>query len=70
MTTIKALSIIEMSSIFTEILKKYVGNELEFLCKLYIILTNHTDIDTSKVDGNELYVLFCQDIGNEQKGWK
>lgn len=68
--TIKSLGVIEMTPIFTEILKKSVGNEMKFLSKLYLMLNNHTDIDTSKVNGNEVYIIFCKDIGNEQKGWK
>lgn len=64
-----------MNPIYTEILKKYLGNELLFLYKLYNLVLDINQkkegtIDSSKINGNELYVIFSGEVGNKEKGWK
>ena len=58
--------------------KAFIGNELRFVSALSAIIDNvhifkiegDGMIDSSKVNGNEIYVQFCELNGNEQEGWK
>jgi hypothetical protein len=53
-----------------------IGNELlfiaylpEFIMEINLQLEKENQIDTKNVNGNEIYVAFCEMIGNEQQGW-
>ena len=59
------------------LLKTWVGNELLFIDTLVDIitdinkqLTNENQIEYRNVNGNEIYIKFCEWVGNEQPGWK
>lgn len=53
-----------------------IGNELEFIyiiCRIVVEVNRKLSskwINPAKVNGNELYVDFCDYYGNEQEGWK
>jgi len=57
-------------------LQDTIGNELYFMTVLYVLIQHRNEvisgneIDSAKVNGNELYVLFSELCGNEQEGWK
>lgn len=57
-------------------LQEAVGNELYFMVMLYIIIgienekENSPRIDPAEVNGNEVYISFCEAVGNETEGWK
>ena len=56
-------------------LKEHVEDELYFMVILYVIIDHYNEkndrhIDTSKVNGNEVYVSFCEACGFETEGWK
>ena len=53
-----------------------IGNELlfiaylpEFIIEINLQLENENQIEMKNVNGNELYVEFCEMIGNEREGW-
>ena len=61
-------------------LESCIGNELEFCWTLMNIITivhnrlnyngeSEMAIDSSKVNGNEIYIEFCSLFGNEQPDW-
>lgn len=57
-------------------LHQHIGNEMAFIVQLYGIilhinsqLTNERKVSMNKVNGNEIYVEFCEEFGNEQNGW-
>ena len=59
---------------FKNEMEQHVGNELEFMTYLYVIIIElierRNEIDMTKVNGNEIYVDFSILVGNEQEGWK
>lgn len=70
--------IIENNYIYYTRLKECIGNELYFLLVLYVAIDdwnetldgNDNQIDSSKVNGNEVYISFCKTCGIETEGWK
>ncbi len=64
---------IESDELFYNYLKNHVDDELYFMVALYVILEEYNrrgnEVDSSKVNGNEVYVSFCEAVGNETKGW-
>ena len=62
--------------IYKSILEKLIGNELLFCAALVemIVAINSKlpeprQIEMKNVNGNELYIDFCELFGNEQRGW-
>ena len=59
---------------FAASFQECIGNEIHFIYRLHIVIKilnhNGNEIDETKVNGNELYVDFCELFGNEQYGWK
>jgi len=68
--------IVESNQNYYTKLQEAIGNELYFMVILYVIIENENEkegrprIDMTEVNGNEVYVSFCEAAGNEQKGWK
>ena len=69
--------VVENDPRYFEVLRSRIENELSFLTALYVIIIGYNErnersrqIDSSKVNGNEVYVSFSQAVGNEQEGWK
>ena len=68
--------LIESDERFYNILRRYIENELEFMIALKVIIDyyneqmKHTAIDSSNVNGNEVYVSFCESCGYETEGWE
>lgn len=58
---------------FKNEMEAHIGNELEFMTYLFVIVTElierGNEIDITKVNGNEIYVDFSILVGNEQRGW-
>lgn len=55
--------------------KSFIGNELQFMYHLfdfilYLNVNNDCEIEMKEVNGNEIYVDFCELNGNETDGWK
>lgn len=54
-----------------------VNNEMYFIVMLYVIINHWNEqlgeaskhIDTAKVNGNEVYMSFCEAVGIETEGW-
>ena len=65
--------LIESNFTYYTYLKEIVGNELYFMVALYVIINEYNsrgnEIDISKVNGNEVYLSFCEAIGVENEGW-
>ena len=59
---------------YTKLKEEGVGNELYFMLLLWVIIQTENEegfrIDPAKVNGNEVYISFCEAVGNEQEGWK
>ena len=64
---------------YWNVLVPTIENELSFMEVLTIIINNinifrvncdERRIDSSKVNGNEIYVSFCELNGIETEGWK
>ena len=63
---------------YWNILASRIKDELAFMEGLVIIIINinlfqvsdERKIDSSKVNGNEIYVAFCELNGIETEGWK
>lgn len=54
-----------------------IGNELlfiaylpEFIMEINLQLENENQINSKNVNGNEIYVAFCELNGIETEGWK
>lgn len=70
--------LIESNETYYNYLKKQVGNELYFMAVLWVIIEDYNkkmngngrEIDSSQVNGNEVYIDFCEAVGNETEGWK
>lgn len=69
--------IVDSNEGYFNALKDAVGNEMRFMFNLYLTIgdiNNRNEneelmIDSSKVNGNEIYVDFSELVGNEQVGW-
>ena len=65
--------VIESDELYYNYLKKQIGNELFFMVALWVIIEEYNrkgnKVDSSKVNGNEVYKSFCESIGNENEGW-
>ena len=64
-------------SYYSGLLQYCIGDEMFFIHTLYDIIDdfnghvpNERLVETAKVNGNELYVKFCELCGREQEGWK
>lgn len=64
---------------YWNVLKSRIGNELQFIVALDAVIDhirifkvdgNEQLIDSSKVNGNEIYVAFCELNEIETEGWK
>lgn len=70
--------IIESDMAYYNTLSNTIGNELYFIVVLYVIIGHWNEklgdaskhIDPSNVNGNEVYISFCETFGNEQDGWE
>ena len=69
--------IIESDIYYYTILKSAIKNELHFMLLLYIVIEKWNEklgeaskhIDTANVNGNEVYISFCEAVGIETQGW-
>lgn len=65
--------VIESDFNYYNYLKEIVGNELYFMVVLYAIINDYNsrgnEVDMSKVNGNEVYMSFCEACGVENEGW-
>ena len=57
---------------YKECLLRWIGNELVFvshICTIVNEINNQVanEIDSSKVNGNEIYIRFCELVGNENE---
>ena len=75
--TKEAAMLITNEKKYYDIFQKHTENELYFMVVLYVAIEDYNEknepahrIDTSKVNGNEVYIDFCDACGNETKGWK
>lgn len=70
--------IIESDKTYYDKLAQTVENELYFMVVLWVAIDHWNEklgdvsrnIDPSLVDGNEVYMSFCQAVGYETGGWK
>ena len=66
--------VIESDELYYNTLKHSITNELYFMVVLYVIIEDYNsrgnEVDSSKVNGNEVYISFCEAVGNETGGWK
>ena len=54
-----------------------IENEMYFIVMLYFIINHWNEklgeaskhIDTANVNGNEVYISFCEAVGIETQGW-
>ena len=64
--------VIESDFNYYTYLKEIDGNELYFMVVLYAIIKDYNsrgnEIDISKVNGNEVYMSFCEAVGVENEG--
>ena len=75
--THEAAMAITNERLYYDALQPTIGNELYFMVVLYVILKEYNEtrgnenrIDLSKVNGNDVYIDFCDACGNETTGWK
>lgn len=62
---------------YYNLLKDKMGNEMAFIFVLATIIFNinvrigneEMRIDSANVNGNKVYINFCELAGNEQQGW-
>lgn len=69
--------IIESDSNYYTALTGTIENEMYFIVMLYVIINHWNEklgeaskhIDTANVNGNEVYMSFCEAVGIEKEGW-
>lgn len=69
--------IIESDIDYYNALKTTIENEMYFIVMLYVIINHWNEqlgdvggkIEHSKVNGNEVYISFCETVGFETTGW-
>lgn len=64
------------NEVHKSVLEQWIGNELMFVAALSVIITDvnrelakENQIEMKNVNGNELYLDFCELFENEQEGW-
>ena len=75
--TKEAAMLITNEKKYYDTLQNHIGNELYFMVVLFTIIQQYNNknepvhrINTAKVNGNEVYIDFCDACGNETQGWK